>query len=87
MPKTANAAMLYPGTVALTSVAKDFCQNAVSYKKAISIMSQNFQNRRFFGALRSLGWLLTMTTSARLPNFKMRPQIIAPFDLKVKSEP
>lgn len=32
IPKTANAAILYPGTVALTSVAKDFCQNAVSYR-------------------------------------------------------
>lgn len=29
-PKMHSAAKLYPGTVALTSVAKDFCQNAVS---------------------------------------------------------
>lgn len=30
IPKMARAARLYAGTVALTSLAKDFCQNAVS---------------------------------------------------------
>ena len=31
IPKTAMAAKLYAGTVEFTSLAKDFCQNAVSY--------------------------------------------------------
>jgi len=31
IPNTATAAILYPGTVAFTSVANDFCQNAVSW--------------------------------------------------------
>ena len=33
IPKTAKAARLYAGTVARTSLAKDFCQNAVSWRE------------------------------------------------------
>lgn len=31
--------------------------------------------------------VLTMTTRAKLPNFNMRLQIIAPLDLKVMTDP
>jgi hypothetical protein len=36
--KIANAAKSYPGTVAPTSVAKDFCQNAVSYLLSVTVV-------------------------------------------------
>jgi hypothetical protein len=73
-PKIAMAARLYPGTVDLTWVAKDFCQNAVSYELISMGLSLTAKTH-------------TITTRARLPNFRIRPQMIASFDFIVKSEP